>query len=421
MIRLILLIASCFSLQLSFSQGVAFSKESSWQNNLKQAAASDKLLFIDVYTDWCKPCKEMDMTVFNKKEAGDRYNSSFINVKVNAEAVEGIPVAKQYQVEGYPTYLFVNAEGELVYRFTGLVSLAELLKNADRALLEKTNGKPIGQWMMEYPANKGQKEFMRSYLTQKAKLQLPASVEYDQYLSLLKPAEQLADSTLDLIFLNKSPLDIHAAVFKLLWEKYPAIARNSNYKSKAEALLEMTMRMAGHAVYNSGNKEELRYLLEINKHSLGNGVSQAGWEYEEAFYRLNKLPKEYLDIVVPQLEAQVKVQASRKETGDGKEKLANNLNNAAKFLAVNFTDASVLNRAAALVQSGIDMKPTWFPTNFLVWHTSGNILYKQGHKEQAMENVRKAISLVFQDDARFDFKKQFSDDLVKMEKGEKVW
>ena len=88
--------------------GIDFRTDKKWSEILDLAKTENKLIFVDVYTDWCGPCKEMDKEVFPLKAVGDKYNTSFINYKIDAEKGEGKLLRKRYNVQVYPNYLFVN-------------------------------------------------------------------------------------------------------------------------------------------------------------------------------------------------------------------------------------------------------------------------------------------------------------------------
>lgn len=94
-------------------------KENSWKDLLAQAKKDNKLIFVDAYASWCGPCKLMAKNVFTLPSVGDYYNTNFINTKIDMEKGEGIELAKKYGVKAYPTYLFVNGDGEVMYRGTG--------------------------------------------------------------------------------------------------------------------------------------------------------------------------------------------------------------------------------------------------------------------------------------------------------------
>ena len=46
----------------------------------KAAKAEGKLIFIDVYTSWCGPCKMMANQTFPQKLVGDYMNKTFVCV-----------------------------------------------------------------------------------------------------------------------------------------------------------------------------------------------------------------------------------------------------------------------------------------------------------------------------------------------------
>ncbi len=90
-----------------------------WAEILAKAAAEDKVIFVDAYTDWCGPCKKMTRDVFSRKEIADYYNATFVNVKMNMEKGEGPALAQKYKVKAYPTLLFLDGDGSVVHRAVG--------------------------------------------------------------------------------------------------------------------------------------------------------------------------------------------------------------------------------------------------------------------------------------------------------------
>ena len=65
--------------------GFKFAKNVSLTSAIEQAKKEDKLVFVDVITDWCLPCKLMDEDVFSDKGLADFFNDKFINLKIDAE------------------------------------------------------------------------------------------------------------------------------------------------------------------------------------------------------------------------------------------------------------------------------------------------------------------------------------------------
>lgn len=81
---------------------------------IAKAKKENKLVFIDAYASWCGPCKMMERNIFTKKSVGDFYNKNFVNARIDMEKGEGREIAARFGVRSYPTYLFLNGDGELV-------------------------------------------------------------------------------------------------------------------------------------------------------------------------------------------------------------------------------------------------------------------------------------------------------------------
>jgi len=110
-----------------------FLKSSSLSKVLDRAAEEDKLVFVDIYTSWCLPCKMMDEDVFSHEGTADIINADFVSYKVNAEKANGPDLATQYQVRSYPTLLFLDSKGNILERKEGVAYHTELLRLAASA------------------------------------------------------------------------------------------------------------------------------------------------------------------------------------------------------------------------------------------------------------------------------------------------
>ena len=101
---------------------------------LKKAESENKLVFVDIYTTWCLPCKVMDQNVFTHQETADVINEDFISYKVNAEKNNGLIISFNYDIIEYPTLLFLDSKGKILERNDGATSQSELLALAKSAL-----------------------------------------------------------------------------------------------------------------------------------------------------------------------------------------------------------------------------------------------------------------------------------------------
>ena len=95
-----------------------------------------KLVFVDCYTVWCGPCKQMAEKVFPLKEAGDYFNANYVNIKIDMEKGEGVEIAKKYQVSSFPTFLILDANGKELGRVIGSSDLNKFITKVEDAKKE---------------------------------------------------------------------------------------------------------------------------------------------------------------------------------------------------------------------------------------------------------------------------------------------
>ena len=109
---------------------------------LMLAKAQHKPIFIDFYTSWCAPCKQMTAEVFPQAKVGTYYNSQFINCKVQCDDNGiGVKVGEKYQINAYPTLMYLDEKGELIHSMAGgisgeeLIELGNIARNPEKNLL----------------------------------------------------------------------------------------------------------------------------------------------------------------------------------------------------------------------------------------------------------------------------------------------
>jgi thioredoxin 1 len=120
------------SAQEPATEGIKFNVHE-WTEALKSAKTGKKLIMLDAYTSWCGPCKMMAKTVFTQKSVGDFYNKNFVCIKIDMEKGEGIELAKKFQVTAYPTFLFVDENGNVVKRVLGYQKAEDFIKSGKEA------------------------------------------------------------------------------------------------------------------------------------------------------------------------------------------------------------------------------------------------------------------------------------------------
>ena len=123
---LIISIIFAFSVN-AYSGDIEFAK-GTYKDMLAKAKAENKIVMIDFFTDWCKWCVELDKKVYTNDEVSGYANKHQVNWKLDAEKGEGVDLAKKYGISGYPTIVFVDADGKEIDRIVGYYPAKDFLK-----------------------------------------------------------------------------------------------------------------------------------------------------------------------------------------------------------------------------------------------------------------------------------------------------
>jgi len=83
----ILIIATVLISAVTTAQEI---KWMSMNEALEAQKENPKKIFMDVYTDWCGPCKLLDKKTFANKDVANYVNKHFYAVKFNAEGTEKV-------------------------------------------------------------------------------------------------------------------------------------------------------------------------------------------------------------------------------------------------------------------------------------------------------------------------------------------
>ena len=216
------------------------------------AAKQNKHIFIDVFTDWCKPCKMMAMEAFTNEEIADLMNAFFINVKADAEK-SGRDIATKYMVQSYPTTLIVDSLGSIIDKTTGYRGVDDMKLRLEYFVGQSMQGKMFIQMRDLFDKKQRDLNFLLNYAQMRRKLGLSndaitdviikdmpldtlLKLEYQQYIYQFSHAIQ--GKTFEFIF-NHQDQPMFKAKLKTLIHTNVNIAikeKDKNYLSKVLAV-----------------------------------------------------------------------------------------------------------------------------------------------------------------------------------------
>ena len=320
-----------------YAQGIQFT-EGNWSAILSQAKQQDKLIFIDVYTSWCGPCKKMAREAFPDKEVGDYFNKHFINYSIDAEKGEGINIAKKYEVTAFPTCMFINGAGDAVYRFMGAKSAKLLLKEGKKANDVKDLFPKLKKMEADYKKGYRDKVFLEQYVDLKMKLGLEPNEALTQYLVQLSEDELFSAKNLKKI---ETVNTFDKSLFHRFGLHYAAAP--DSVKKKLETPIMKAIGGCIVPMMNAGKKEDAEayeYLLKVKegmkvdsnpiKQIFGGGAAYINSDHLRfSYYQQAHLDKKYVALADDYMKTHYQPQAADSmytSTMDMREKVLKKVN-----------------------------------------------------------------------------------------------
>jgi thioredoxin-related protein len=119
-----------------------------------KALIDNKPFFLNFYTDWCAPCRNMERYTFTDPELATFVEGNYFAFGVDAEGLtgDGIEVAQRYNVVSYPTIIIFSSKGTVLQTLHGYQSGKTLLKElqdyrfrsrTEESDIEEFSGPPV--------------------------------------------------------------------------------------------------------------------------------------------------------------------------------------------------------------------------------------------------------------------------------------
>tara|TARA_B110000908_G_scaffold171261_1_gene233366 strand:- start:1176 stop:1601 length:426 start_codon:yes stop_codon:yes gene_type:complete len=105
----------------------------SWSSNatLAEAKQSDteagKPIFVDVSAVWCGYCKKMKKNVYTDAAVAQAMNASYIPLALDGEKSDGAELVSKLGINGFPTLLILDAQGNVLKKKTGYLDAQQLI------------------------------------------------------------------------------------------------------------------------------------------------------------------------------------------------------------------------------------------------------------------------------------------------------
>lgn len=128
MIKIIFIAALLFSCSI---YGQVDFQPIGFDEAMEKAEQEGKMVFLDVFAVWCGPCKMLDRDVFPNKELGKHLNAHFINLKIDGDKPENREIRTLFEVDAYPTLLFIDPVSGNIRKLRGFADAQEVLKEAE--------------------------------------------------------------------------------------------------------------------------------------------------------------------------------------------------------------------------------------------------------------------------------------------------
>jgi thiol-disulfide isomerase/thioredoxin len=367
-LSLLLLLLATTNIQAQ-NRSINFDHESDWKTLLEKAKKENKLIFVDCYTTWCGPCKWMAKNVFTNDTVADFFNAKFINAKIDMEKGEGKDIAVKYGIQAYPTFIFVNGDGEQVHRVCGSNEASYFLADAHNALDPE---KQVATLTRKFEGNKSNAAVATTYLDALRKGCQETNSALNTYFNTQKESELTSRSNWTIIY--RYVKDYSSPAFLYLEknkEAYSALYTKDSVEDKLNGIYFQGLMTAV-------NKDDKKGIEELKKKVAASGIKDADRTIMQAdlvYFQKHKDWDKYTATTSTFIEKYGMQNAGL-------------LNNTAWFYYENIDDKTQLEKATRWAKLACDQENTYSNND-----TYAALLYKLKKKDEAKLVAEKAIEM----------------------------
>jgi hypothetical protein len=360
------------------------------------------------------------------KAVVDKLNSRFISYKVDQSDTVSNAIIRQYKVFSFPSYLFLDSRGGIMFtEFAFLSSPELLLELLDRALAAATE-KSLVEYDSAYAAGNRSTAFLKDYILRRERAGITTNANliekyvyglkasdlyrYDEVHFILKAGPIIDGNAYKLAHLNRYLVD---SIYKIE-PLANRIAMNNNISANTmdSAIASKNYNMAlsvANRTQNSWKKNfaegHKSWNLKIMQYYLGvkdttKFLEKASWHYDQYYMRISADSAKKIDSL-GYISAKRKAEENAKTISNGKtfsrsfsfsyakDGYATDLNNAAwRFYLMAAKNSDYLLKAMLWSRRAVELSPK--PA---FYDTYAHLLYRLKLYDEAESMQRKAIEL----------------------------
>lgn len=386
------------------AQGVNWQK-GNFESILNKAKSEKKLVYVDIFTTWCGLCKQMDSEVFTNQQVGKTFNENFICYKIDGEKGEGKDLVEYFELESYPTSMFLDSEWNVVLRLEGFYPKERLVEVANKVKVRnKISGSDND---LERSYLKGQRDtlFLLDYLKVRALQKMDNGVILDEYLGKISADQKSSANMQQLILENVSLLRGRAFDYLM------AHKSEEKFYRKIKGIISQNLNKAT----NQKNEKLLNDVLITNGRLSKTFTEANEWntEVKMNYLMLTNQPERFFITADFFMDTYVlkKDLSTFKNLPELKEQYQQKIKKASRFVAERFTEREKLGKAALWVKKSLELEEKSFNNEIY-----SRILFTLNNKKEAIRLMERALVLAKQEKSENDYVSLLENELSKMKK-----
>ncbi len=343
---------------------------------LAQAKERGVPVVVDFFTDWCVYCKHFNADLARPATGLREALDATVFTSIDAEKGEGPELAKLYGVSGFPTYVVLNADGELLDRWSGYGGPEHFLGALGPALADPTT---VAQKKARFEASPTAED------AEKLARFASADGEYSRAIDLFRRATEL-DSSRDL-----SEDLVYTAYLRARKDAGFSAADFVDFVTEElddEAAGEGWMLAVNLASRLAQREESIELMRPVLEGALSAAKAQSGPDAESGFDEVDRRELKILSLLHLEGRGDEAAQLKKESMKEGWLEDANGLNAYAWWC---FENGVNLVEAEALARRGIELAEPG-TEKAMVLDTAAEICNARGNCRDSVTLIQQAIA-----------------------------